>query len=154
DEGWKAKKISTLADIISAPEKYRNALDSVITELGNSLVVDSIEDGERAVRDLQAGNKGNAAFICLQCVPKIRRKLPTPRDRGRDLRLVDVIECDPKYRPLFDFLLDDVVIAATLEEAKTILARNTGLRCLTLDGQLLTSSGLLKGGSSHIEGTG
>ena len=147
-EAWKKKQITTVADIIHSSEKYRVAIETALAEIANVVVVEKVEDVYSALDDLKRQDKGKTTFLCLQWIPQIKRsckrKLP-------HVWVSDVVECDEKYRPLLNFLLDDVVIIDTFDAAKKVFSELSSVRCVTLDGQFVSSSGLLKGGSRRFD---
>ncbi len=147
-EAWQKKQITTVADIIHSSEKYRVAIETALAEIANVLVVEKVEDVYSALDDLKQQDKGKTTFLCLQWIPKIKRG-----SKGKLLHVwaSDVVECDEKYRPLLNFLLDDVVIVDTFDAAKKIFSELSSVRCVTLDGQFVSSSGLLKGGSRRFD---
>jgi chromosome segregation protein len=150
NDGWKSKKLTTIADIIETEQKYRHAVESALAEATNILVVDSVQDGYAAVEELKRQDKGKATFICLEWVPKLRRK-------GRkNLNIpyvwaTDVIQCDEKYRALINYLLDDVILVDNLGVVGDVFGKLSGVRCISLDGQIASSSGVVRGGSRHID---
>jgi len=147
-EAWKKKQITTVADIIHSSEKYRVAIETALAEIANVVVVEKVEDVYSALDDLKRQDKGKTTFLCLQWIPQIKRsckrKLP-------HVWVSDVVECDEKYRPLLNFLLDDVVIIDTFDAAKKVFSELSSVRCVTLDGQFVSSSGLLKGGNRRFD---
>jgi chromosome segregation protein len=146
---WKQKRIATVADIIRAQEKYRTAIETAIAETTGCLVVDTVDEGYAAVRELEREDKGKATFICLQWIPRLFGKR---RKRASGFIWASaVVECDQKYRALLNYLLDDVVIVDSLEQAKEVLAACADVRCITLDGIVLSSSGVLRGGSKRLD---
>ncbi len=146
---WQQKQLTTVADVIRAQEKYRKAIETAIAEITSCLVVDHVEDGFTAIEELQLEDKGKATFICLQWIPKIIRR--GRRNGPSYLWASTIVECEEKYRSLLNFILDDVIIVETAEQAKKVLAQHTGVRCITLDGQVLSSTGVVHGGSQRLD---
>jgi chromosome segregation protein len=149
-EGWKKKKIATIGDVIEAQEKYRPAVEAALADLAHVLVVDTVEDGYAAVEELKRHDQGKATFICLQWVPRLARKRKT-RARLPYVWANDVVQCEDRYRPLMNFLLDDVVIVDTMGVAREIFASLIGVRCISLDGQVVSSMGVIRGGSRRLD---
>ena len=147
-EAWKKKQITTVADIIHSSEKYRVAIETALAEIANVLVVEKVEDVYSALDDLKRQDKGKTTFLCLQWIPQIKRSC---KRKLSHVWVSDVVECDEKYRPLLNFLLDDVVIIDTFDAAKKVFSELSSVRCVTLDGQFVSSSGLLKGGSRRFD---
>ncbi len=146
---WKQRKLATVAEIVQAKEQYRKAVEAALGELAGCLVVNRVEEGHEAVAELSRTEKGKATFLCLDWIPKVVR-----RGRVRSAGGVwasDVIECEEQYRPLMAFLLQDVAIVESLEDAQGLLSSIAGVRCVTRDGHILGSGGLLRGGSYRLD---
>jgi chromosome segregation protein len=153
DAGWKQKKIVTVADSVRAQEKYRVAVEAALGEAAHYLVVDSVLDGYAAVEELRLRDKGKASIISLDWIPEVRRssrkKLGIPY-----VWASDVVECDARLRPLMNFLLDDVILVETLGVAEEVFRKVAGVRCITLDGHIVGSTGLFRGGSKRLDDGG
>jgi chromosome segregation protein len=150
DERWKKKKLETIADLIEVPETYRGAIEAVLGDVANYLVFDRMEDAYAAIDELKKSNKGKVTFICKEWVPKSRR-IGAMMTNVSSRRARDIVKCEETYRPLINFLLDDVVIAESLKQANEILSRQVGIRCVTPNGQIITSSGVIRGGSQRLD---
>ncbi len=149
-DGWGANRISTVADILHSDEKYRLAIESALGDLANVIVVEHIKDGYAAIEELKNQDKGKTTFISLQNVPRILRR----GKKKMNIPFVwatDVVRCDATYQPLLNFLLDDVIIVDTLEMTDHVFSALSGIRCVTLDGQSISSSGFLRGGSHRFD---
>ncbi len=54
---------------------------------------------------------------------------------------------------MINLLFDGVVLVENLEQANKVVSSGAGIRCITLDGQVVSSSGIVRGGSlRHGEG--
>lgn len=146
---WKEKQLTTVADVVHADEKYRRTIEAALGDAANFLVVENVEDGYAAVEELQRENKGRANFICLQWIPKIVRR--GDKKQFPCTSAADVVECDERYRSLIQFLLEDVVIVDSIREAKEVFANRTGIRCITSEGQIIGSTGLMRGGGRRLD---
>ena len=147
---WKKRKLITIADVIQSGEKFRIAIESALSDMMNVLVVERLEDGYAAIEELKKQDKGKSAFISLEWVPKIIRRAKK-KNILPFIWAADVIQCEPVYRNLVDYLLEDVVIVDTSGIAQEIFSTLTGVRCVTLDGQIVSSTGMLRGGSRKID---
>ncbi len=147
---WKQKKIVAIADSVHAQEKYRVAIEAALGEAAHYLVVDTIQDGYAAVDELRKSDSGKASIVSLEWIPVVRR-------RGRKklnipyVWATDVIDCEERLRPLMNFLLDDVILVETLGVAEDVFRKVTGVRCITLDGHIVGSTGLFRGGSRRLD---
>lgn len=149
---WKRKHLNTVAEVISAEKKYRIAIEAALGEAASLLVVEQPEDAYRAIEELRNNAKGKATFVVLNRVPRIRQ---TRRMHKLAFPLAaDVVQTKPQYRPLINFLLEGVIVAENLEQAKQAVQSLADVRCVTLDGQIVASSSIIRGGSlRHDEGS-
>ena len=152
-DDWKKKHIATIADVIETEEKYRSAIEAALAEMAQVVVVDTVEDGYAALEELSRQQKGRASFLCLQWVPKIRKRNKKHND-ALCVRAADVVQCEERFRPLVHFLLDDVLLVNHLSDAREVFSVHAGIRCISLDGQVATSAGVLRGGSRRTDETG
>ncbi len=144
-EKWKHKHLTTVADLVDANERYRIAIEAALGEAANLLVVEQPEDAYAAIEDLRKNEKGKATFVVLNRIPRIRSE----RNLGRIgfTRAIDAVQVQGQYRSLINFLLDGVVLTENLEQAKKAVPLGAGVRCVTLDGQIVSSWGMVRGGS-------
>ncbi len=145
---WKEKRLTTVADTVQADERYRKAVEAALGNLSSCLVVEDADDGYAAIEELTAADKGKATFLCLAWIPNIIRRGKTP---VKGVRAGDIVRCDDRFRPLFGLLLEDTVIVDSMEDAREVLANAVGVRCVTLDGHILGSGGMLRGGGQRMD---
>jgi len=152
-ESWKKRKLTTVADIVQTDPRYRTAIETALGDAAHLVIVDTVEEGYAAVQELANQQKGKATFICLQWVPKIRRHRKKNKT-SPEVWASDVVRCEERYRPLISFLLDDAVFVDSLVAAKEVVAHHIGIRCITSDGQSVSSGGIVRGGSHHHDESG
>ncbi|MEB3268726.1 MAG: AAA family ATPase, partial [Leptolyngbya sp.] len=110
------------------------------------LVVDSDRVAAQAIDLLKRQRAGRATFLPLN---KIRAPKFTPipdwkRPDGLINYAVDLIDCDDRYRTVFAFVFGGTAVFETLAAARAHLGQ---FRMVTLDGELLETSGAMTGGS-------
>ncbi len=147
---WKKKKVVTVADIVHTKEKYRVAVSAALADAANYVVVDRDADIHAAVEELRKNDKGKTTFVSLERLPRLCRKGKRSADKGL-LRAKDVVQQDKAYTLLIEMLLDDVVIVESLKQANNTLKTMICGRCVTLDGQIVTSGGFVRGGSQRLD---
>ncbi len=147
--GWKEKNIVTVADIIHTEGKYRIAVEAALGEIAHVLVVRRTEDGYAAIEELKSRKRGQAAFVSLEWVPKISRKRRMKADSW--VWASDIVHCEKIYRPLIQFLLDDVAIIEKSDDVGRLARQTVGVRWVSTEGQIVTTSGFMKGGSRRID---
>ncbi len=150
DARWKSKNVGTVAEAVSMDQKYRIAIEAALGEAAYYLIVEKPSDGEEAFAELRSLSKGKASILCLEWVPDLRRRA---RNEGseRVLWAAEIVRCDPRHRKLFRYLLQDVAVVESVAGASELLSRHNSLRCVTLDGQIVTSGGYMRGGAARLD---
>jgi chromosome segregation protein len=149
-EQWGNKPV-TVADIVSADAAHRAAIESALGEFAGLLVVTTKEDAERGMALLREQQRGKVMFVSLDRVPEIHGRRRLPAMAGVHGWAVDLASFDPVYAPLFRLLLDGVIVVDNLQTARSVLNRLTGVRCVTVEGEIATGVGITRGGSKRID---
>jgi chromosome segregation protein len=142
---------TTVGDAISTESQYRIAIESALGETTNYIVVNNLDEAYQGVQLLKRTQKGKATFICLNRVPAVNHERLTISNGGAIGWALDLVEFDGKYESLFKFLLDRTLLVSDAEAARSFVSNGASLKCVTLDGEVITSSGVMKGGSRHQE---
>ncbi|HLK13793.1 MAG TPA: chromosome segregation protein SMC, partial [Fimbriimonadaceae bacterium] len=146
-----------VGEAISVPDRLTQAIDTALGASVNDLIVDSEETAKDAVRWLKENRAGRATF---QPIPMVR-----PRDPGAEFKRLlrekgvvgcasELVECQPRFRPVIDSLLNRVVVAEDIDVA-LCLSRDSGrpYRCIvTIDGELIHAAGAVTGGAAPKQG--
>ena len=105
-KAWK-KNAVLLSDIIYVAENYRVAVENYLEPFLNFYVVQSLEEAYQAIQLLGKSQQGKAHFFVLDAftdyVPPMTL-LPGARSA------IDLVQTDPAYRNLCNYLLENVVI--------------------------------------------
>jgi chromosome segregation protein len=142
---------TTVGDAVSTEPRYRAAIESALGEAANYIVVNSLDEAYQGVQLLKRSQKGKATFICLNRVPAVNDDSYAITDGGAIGWALDLVEYDAMYKPLFRFLLDRTLLVNDAESARSFVSNGASLKCVTLDGEVITSSGVMKGGSRQQE---
>ncbi len=144
---WSPVERLTVADAVNTKPEYRVAIESI---LGESIFYVIVPDLGAAVSGLQAlkkHQKGKATFIALS-------RLPEPKDPPFPIAgdgiigwAIDHVQVSDEHRPLFTRLLRNVVIVRDAQVANACIREYPNIRCVTLEGDIMESRGLVKGGS-------
>ncbi|MGD1862017.1 MAG: chromosome segregation protein SMC [Leptolyngbyaceae cyanobacterium] len=110
------------------------------------LVVETDQVASEGIALLKQRRAGRATFLPLNAirVPKINRIPEWKRPDGLVNYAVDLIDCDELYRKVFEFVFGSTAVFETLADARRQLGQQ---RMVTLDGELLETSGAMTGGS-------
>jgi chromosome segregation protein len=146
-----------VADVVSAPAEYENAVEAVLGERLQYVIVESHAQGVEAIDWLKSAAEGRASLIPLE---RLRgegggAREPEPAHPALVAACLDVVRFEPSYEALVRFLLGDAVIVRDLPGALEIWQASTERRTLvTLDGEVLDPSGVVTGGPLEGEGHG
>ncbi len=136
----KAPKLRPVSEILSTTTSHAVALESVLGDAVHLLVADTLSDAKAAFGLLRAAGKGKAGILPLDRLSAILP--PHPQS------LYHHVRCDAAFEPVKRLLLGRVVVADSLDEA-TKLVSGERLSAVTLDGDVIESEFLYRGGSNH-----
>lgn len=130
--------LDVVSNLFSTDEKHAVALEAVLGEALNFVVVETLDDAHKAARLLKEHDKGQATFIPLD---KLSDSYSV--ESGS---MVEVVETDDKFESLKTLLLGNVFVFDSVEEAWQEIAgsRNTGV---TPEGEVITNRQFLQSGS-------
>ena len=139
----------TVSELLRTDERTALAIETALGAAIQNVVVDTQNDGKRAIEFLQRRNAGRATFLPLDAIRGGRLDAIPGGDEGCLGLAVDLIEFEAKYKNVFENLLGRTLIAETLTDAIAISRRNGGrVKIVTLDGQVMNAGGSMTGGSA------
>ncbi len=144
---WSSKFQNTVGEAMTTQPVYRVAIETALGETSGYIVVENVEEAYTAMDFLKRNNKGKATFICLNRLPERisrRQKIELP---GVIDWAEQVVEYEPALQRLFGFILDETLLVNDVEAALAVVNENPGIRCVTLDGEIVTGNGVVRGGS-------
>ncbi|MDR3688652.1 MAG: chromosome segregation protein SMC [Fimbriimonas sp.] len=144
----------------SAVEVEKDLALAIETALGassNDLIVNDQQDAKTAIEWLKQHRAGRATF---QPIPLMRPSEPSMElrrlvgQRGIVGRASELVQCSPRHRPVIDSLLGRVVIVEDIDVALQHAKTQGWGRLVTLDGEVVHSSGAVTGGQQARQGYG
>lgn len=146
-----------VGECVEVDREHALAIETALGASSNDLIVRDEQDAKRAIEFLKAGRLGRATF---QPIPLMRPMEPSSElrrllnERGVVGRASELVTCASIYRPVIDSLLGRVVIVEDIDVALK-LARTSGWsRLVTLEGEVVHSSGAVSGGQASKAGYG
>jgi len=134
--------VGTVADLLEVPGELERAVEAVLGERLQWIVVERFEHARAAVAHLRSLQAGSATFVPLEHVPAAG---PTPSDNGVPWIAGRV---GARSAGLVPYLLDHVALVEHLDEAETLWRRNGVVATyVTPAGEVLAPSGRLRGGT-------
>jgi chromosome segregation protein len=135
----------TVGDLVSLPHAWRDALEPVLSQVWQVLVVEDTATARRLVRRLGQESLGFAAFVALDRVPE------RPMRVGNTAWAAEVVEVDDRHRGLVRYLLDGLALVPDLDTALRVVGDGTALRAATAAGEIVDAA-LISGGSGGPQG--
>jgi chromosome segregation protein len=132
----------SLSELIMVPPEYRVAVEVAAGSHMRDVVVDSMNNAVKCVKHLKTNRIGRARFLPMDKVKGLpRRPLPT----GAIGWLSELIQHDPIYDGIVNYVFSTTAAVTDIDRAKAI-AKSQRVRMVTLDGDLMETSGAVTGG--------
>jgi chromosome segregation protein len=150
----RSPELHTLGEIIKTESEYRVAVESLLGEAAGYIVIDSSENAGEAIELLKQEGRGKATFICLDRAGTIKTSYHRQYELLPDGAIAwaaDIMSVPKKLHPIMELLNDGVVIVPSLAEGKRLLGLSGIRECITLEGEKINSSGMIRGGSSRSD---
>ena len=100
-----------LSDLIYCEPEYRPIVEHVLAPYLNDFVVDSLDDASDAISLLVNAQKGKANLFVLDRIKGLEASEPKALTAAKPL--VDLVQCDDKYRNLILYLIGNAYITET-----------------------------------------
>jgi chromosome segregation protein len=133
-------RFDMLSELFSVPEELSVALEVVLGDAVNYIVMDTVEDARRAFALLKQNHKGKATIIPLELLADL--DIP-----AADGSLAWEVRCAPKFEGLRNLLLGQVRVFGSQEDALDGI-RETGMAGVTITGELVSDRVMLRSGSA------
>jgi chromosome segregation protein len=144
--GWsRSGQPVTVLDAIGTSAEYRVAIENALGEAGQYFITSTRSEAIEAIESLKHSKKGKATFVALDEIPTVSAENGSISNGKRAL---DVISANEKHRNLYAILLGRTIIVNDLDEAIAARSANPSYqKYVTLDGEIVTREGVIRGGS-------
>jgi len=144
----------TVESLISFPPEYEAVLERFLGERLQYLVCEDTESALRVIEYLKREKKGYLTFLPIKELPASNPGPVVPRE-VIGTPLLEKVKYENKYRKVMEFLLGNVFLVDSLTqvEGNDMRSRQSDeimgkeIVYITKEGDILTSSGILSGGS-------
>jgi structural maintenance of chromosome 4 len=143
-----------LGDLGTIDSKYDIAVTTACSYL-DSIVVESVDHSQKCIEFLRKNNLGRATTIILEKIGWVTRELDkgfrAPNNNCE--RLFDLVKPkNDRFKAAFYFGLRDTLVTTDLRAAKEVGYGSTRHRVVTLNGELIETSGTMSGGGKPKRG--
>ncbi|MBQ9988715.1 MAG: chromosome segregation protein SMC [Clostridia bacterium] len=143
--------LGTVAELMVVPPSYETAIEQVLGGALQNLVVDNQQTAKRLIAYLRKQEYGRATFLpqdALQIRRFNERELKELAQSGMIGVAEALIGFDKTVAPAMGFLLGRTVIVQDMDAGIALTrACRFNFRCVTLQGDILQSSGVITGGT-------
>ena len=136
-----------VADHIDVPREYETAVESVLGDKLQYMVVRAAEDGIKAIDYLKTSSAGRGSFIPLEVRNNVNGV--DSISQGEAVKLIDTIQVKTDFKSIADYLLGDVLLIPSLHAGISMWRRNgfSGTM-VTPEGDIISQYGVLTGGKN------
>ncbi len=142
----------TFAELIKVPDRYETAIETVLGNVLQNVVVDTEEDAKQIIDFLHKKNLGRVTFMPLNAL-KVNRLDRQERSALNDSGFLavasEVLEFDEAIRPAVEFALARTVLVEDMDAAIRVMRKGDyAFRAVTLKGDFIRPGGVMTGGSA------
>lgn len=135
----KAGVHGTLASLLTIPKKYSTAIEVALGKHASDIVVETDEIATQCIKHLKERRIGRARFLPMDRLRTRDRKKCDHKIIGY---AIDLIKFDGRYRKATEYVLGSTIVVDDIDTARRI----RDFRIVTLDGDLIESTGAMIGG--------
>ncbi|MBI5646164.1 MAG: chromosome segregation protein SMC [Ignavibacteriae bacterium] len=148
---WSATTYGTIADAVNTRDDLRVAVEAALGDAAHYVLVNDFTEAISGLHNLKHHRKGKATFACLSRMPKTKA-VPFPiAGDGVVGWAAELVSHRPEHDDLFQFLLRNCLLVRDAEVAHRCIREYPQLRCVTIDGDVFDSNGIVRGGSHGQE---
>lgn len=138
-----------VGEMINVPEGYETAVETALGAAMQNIVVADDDCAKKAITALKVSQSGRLTFLPVDSINSKKAVLDgsITSDHGFCGIGSELIDFEPRYKKIFDYLLGRVAIVKDLNSAILLSKRcSNGVRFVTLDGEVINSGGAITGG--------
>ncbi|MGN1334714.1 MAG: chromosome segregation protein SMC [Anaerovoracaceae bacterium] len=138
-----------LAELMKVPAGLEIAVETALGGAMQNIVCERDSNAKEAINLLKTNKAGRLTFLPVESIKSSPASISRAISGAPGFRGLasDLIEYDDKYREIFRYLLGRVAIVDSMDRAVALSkAAGSGLRFVTLDGEIINASGAITGG--------
>lgn len=158
---WSRSEKNIFAYVGNTQDKYKFALEAGLKSVLNNLLIETVDELQEAITYLKKNDLGKASFYLLKNNLSVKKSLLeklSDYSIRRKIRRIeketsfigwakDYVETDDRWKRYFDQVLSRIAIASELKDAIMLHNKYPDFGFVTLDGDLIQSSGIIEAGS-------
>lgn len=140
-----------IADVVSCDKQYETAIETAFGGAMQNVITRTREDAQHLIEYLKANRAGQVTFLPTDA---LRPRFETPQiksacnERGVVGLAIDLVRYDSKFENVIHNLLGNTLVCEDIAAATVISKRYPrAFKIVTLDGDIIATSGSMTGGS-------
>jgi len=145
-----------VADFIETEPRLETAVEAVLGEKLQYVIVKSHVEGIEAIEHLKAQSLGRGSFLPVENKkPFVFDDLKSTFASSQAIPLINMVKVKKEYQPFIRYLLEDTLLVENLSQALALWKQNNLKTTLvTLDGEIIDPMGIITGGVQNGSGSG
>lgn len=140
--------IGTVSNILQVHRRYRKAIEAVLKNIQQYIVMDSLLNTYNIISHLKKMDVSQTTFLTMDILKN--KSVLSETDSVQGVRAIDAVKFDNNYSTLAEYLLGNVLIVKDTETAKKLLSETERpLTIVTQEGVVFDSCGISKVGSKE-----
>ena len=154
-EPWRRGIDGAVAELIDVPREYVTALEIALGGNLQNIVTEDTDTAKAAIAFLKRERQGRVTFLPLSTIAARKPQAAAwQKQEGVIGWASELVQTEPKYRKIVEFLLLRTLVVDTLDHALALAKKHEyKLRIVTREGELLNPGGSLSGGSRQHQET-
>ena len=141
-----------LVEVLQTPTEYETAIETVLGDKLQSVIVNSYSDSMEAICYLKNNDSGRGLFIPMNPKPTPSPPLHLNGTQGVVGKALNLVNCIEDYRPVIELLLRNVVIVEDMDVAMHLHQKpEFHGTAVTLNGEMIEANGFITGGLAKSE---
>lgn len=140
-----------VAELIEVPRGFETAIETALGAALQNIVCEDDRSAQAAITVLKQNKAGRLTFLPIQSMRDSGLKYDQSLKSAEGFKGfgVQCIKFDPRYQKVMEYLLGRVIVVDTLDHAVKLSknASGSGLRFVTLEGEVINSGGAITGGT-------
>ena len=140
-----------VADVVDVPAGFEVAIETAFGAALQNIICQDDYSAKRAIDLLKRNRAGRVTFLPVESIKSYSKNMDHNRIsklKGFKGLAVERISFNETYREIMNYLVGRVVIADNIENAIAMSKSvGNGMRVVTLEGEVINSSGAISGGS-------
>jgi chromosome segregation protein len=136
-----------LSELVTTKDQYALALEVSLGDTINYLVVDTVKTAREIIQEVEEKKLGRVTIIPLDRIKSLNLK--ENQYTVTETSLTEHITCDAQYKQILQLLIADVIVVANLEQAISESEKNSELRYVTVDGEIVNNNQAISGGQKR-----